>query len=62
MNEENEALNLRVARLTEALNAMLTCFGIDEDEWNHGTMKQARRALSANAQDDQAWLREQTDL
>lgn len=31
--------------LASALNAMLTQFGMDEDEWNKPTFDQARRAL-----------------
>ena len=38
MQERNTAL-------TSALNAMLTQFGMDEDEWNIATFKQARKAL-----------------
>jgi len=37
----------RNTTLTSALNAMLTQFGMDEDEWNAATFKQARKALEA---------------
>ena len=35
-------------RLREALSAMLTHMGMDEDEWNKPTFDQARQALEAN--------------
>ena len=34
------------ARLRAALNAMLTQFGMDEDEWSKPTFNQARAALA----------------
>lgn len=37
------------AELRSALNAMLTYFGMDEDEFSKGTLDQARRALAAPA-------------
>ncbi len=36
----------QVRELVEALNAMLTHMGMDEDEWNKPTFDQARRALA----------------
>jgi len=41
-----ERLRAEVERLTSALNAMLTQFGMDEDEWSAPTFKQARAALT----------------
>lgn len=38
-----------VARLREALNAMLTHMGMDEDEWNKPTFDQARAALGSGS-------------
>jgi len=35
---------LRVAR--DAMNAMLTYMGMDEDEWNKGTFNQMRKAIT----------------
>lgn len=40
-----------VAELRSALNAMLTYFGMDEDEFSKGTLDQARRALRPAAAD-----------
>ena len=34
-------------KLASALNAMLTQFGMDEDEWNKPTFDQARSALAS---------------
>ncbi len=39
-----EAVN---AQLLEALNAMLTHMGMDEDDWNKPTFDQARAAIKA---------------
>ena len=36
----------RIAKLSSALNAMLTHFGMDEDEWSKPTFDQARAALT----------------
>ena len=33
-------------KLLAALNAMLTHFGMDEDEWNRPTFKQAKEAIA----------------
>lgn len=35
-----------IQALKSALNAMLTQFGMDEDEWNKATFDQARKALN----------------
>ena len=43
MNKTTEALKLA----EEALNAMLTHMGMDEDEWTKPTFNQAREALAA---------------
>ena len=42
---DNAALRERVKVLEDALNAMLTHMGMDEDEWNKPTFDQARSAL-----------------
>jgi len=43
VSKTTEALNLA----EEALNAMLTHMGMDEDEWTKPTFNQAREALAA---------------
>ena len=43
MNKTTEALKLAL----DALNAMLTHMGMDEDEWTKPTFNQAREALAA---------------
>jgi len=45
---ENAELRRKVEALREALNAMLTHMGMDEDEWNKPTFDQARAALAAS--------------
>ncbi len=42
---DNAALRERVKVLEDALRAMLTHMGMDEDEWNKPTFDQARSAL-----------------
>lgn len=37
-------------RLAEALSAMLTHMGMDEDEWNRVTFEQARAAVIAHSE------------
>ena len=48
-DEHNENVRLReqVRVLRDALNAMLTHMGMDEDDWNKPTYDQARAALAA---------------
>ena len=41
-----QGLRDEIARLRSALNAMLTQFGMDEDEWSKPTFNQARAALA----------------
>jgi len=43
-------------KLRSALNAMLTQFGMDEDEWNKPTFDQARAALDAPSETTTAQL------
>lgn len=40
------AANEKLAVAREALSAMLTHMGLDEDEWNKPTFDQAREALA----------------
>jgi FtsZ-binding cell division protein ZapB len=47
LEAERDALRERVRVLREALNAMLTHMGMDEDDWNKPTYDQARDALAA---------------
>ena len=42
-------------KLRSALNAMLTQFGMDEDEWNKPTFDQARAALDAPSEPKEAF-------
>ena len=42
---DNKALRERIKVLEDALRAMLTHMGMDEDEWNKPTFDQARSAL-----------------
>jgi len=42
----DELVQVGDSSLRSALNAMLTQFGIDEDEWNKPTFDQARKALA----------------
>jgi hypothetical protein len=44
---ERDVLREKVRVLREALSAMLTHMGMDEDEWNKPTYDQARAALEA---------------
>ena len=49
LNESNERNGRIIAQrdaLLEALNAMLTHMGMDEDEWNRPTFDQARAAIA----------------
>ena len=41
-----QGLRDEIARLRAALNAMLTQFGMDEDEWSKPAFNQARAALA----------------
>ena len=47
LDAENAALREQVRVLRDALNAMLTHMGMDEDDWNKPTYDQARAALAA---------------
>ena len=43
--QQTDQMGAEIARLRSALNAMLTQFGLDEDDWNKPTFEQARKAL-----------------
>lgn len=45
-----EQLHGQIALLREALSALLTHMGMDEDEWNKVTFDQAQEALAATEQ------------
>ena len=47
LRSENATLRATLKRAREALGAMLTHMGMDEDEWNKPTFDQARAAISA---------------
>ena len=52
ITEKNQAIGIEALReqvrvLRDALNAMLTHMGMDEDDWNKPTYDQARAALAA---------------